>query len=324
MVHSQIDLEKGNYSSIVERMKEAVNVNFDTDLGVSVRDVEEGFKKITETVDISKTISLGWPSFDRVFGRLQPGELFVFAGIPGIGKTIWLGSVAMNNFLEGKNVVVITLETSSKRLLQRYYQALFHKSKSQLFNTELNETTKAILPEKGEIIIKQFGANTASANDISAFINDLVTYKNFVPDLIIVDYILITKTNDTDISAENTYKYYKKVTEELRNLGVEWQVPVVTAAQVNREGQSENGGSKATITSKQGSESRGILDTADYYAVIIQTSQDKKKFGEHEGAYTIYVDKNRNELNGIRLDFKVDYETFTIKEEQTPTPKQRK
>lgn len=315
MALAQVDLSKGNFTSISERMKEAVNVSFDQDLGLSVRDLNNGVSMLKEAEDDSKTISLGWPSADNVFGRLRPGELFVFAGVPGIGKTIWLGAVAMNNFMDEKNVVVITLETSPKRLLSRYYQGLFHKTKSQLINDDIDtERVEASLPEKGDVIIKQFPANGASADDMNAFINDLVMYKNFKPDLIIVDYILITKTNTNEISPENTYKYYKKVTEELRNLAVEWDVSVVTAAQVNREGMGENGGSKAVLTSKSGSESRGILDTADYYSVIIQTSQDKKKFGDSIGAYTLYVDKNRNDKTGVRLPFYVDYDHFTIKE----------
>ena len=315
MGYSQLDLEKGNFPSIVERMKEAVNINFDKDLGLSVKDLAEGLSVLREAEDETRSISLGWNCMDDVFGRIRPGELFVFAGVPGIGKTIWLGSVAMNNFLQGKNVVVITLETSPKRLLSRYYQSLFHKSKTQLITDDIDvETVGNLLPETGDVIIKQFGANTASASDMSAFMSDLVMYKNFKPDLVIVDYILITKTNSDDISAENTYKYYKKVTEELRNLGVEWEVPVITAAQINREGMGETGGSKAVVTSKSGSESRGILDTADYYSVIVQTSQDKKKFGEGIGAYSIYVDKNRNDKTGIRMNFYIDYSTFSIKE----------
>lgn len=315
MAFSQVDLDKGNFSSIAERMREAVTVNFDNDLGLSVRDLKGGLSEIREADDDSKTISLGWPSTDDVFGRLRPGELFVFAGVPGIGKTIWLGSVAMNNFMDGKNVVVITLETSPKRLLTRYYQSLFNREKDKLLRDDIDvDTVESLLPEKGDIIIKQFQANTASSADISAFLNDLVMYRNFKPDVIIVDYILITKTNNNDISPENTYKYYKKVTEELRNLGVEWEVPVITAAQINREGMGETGGSKATITSKAGSESRGILDTADYYSVIIQTAQDKKKYGESVGAYALYVDKNRNDTTGKRLNFYIDYKTLTLRE----------
>ena len=315
MAFSQIDLEKGEFSSIAERMKDAVNINFDNDLGLSVRDFKGGLEELREAEDDSKTISLGWPSTDDVFGRLRPGELFVFAGVPGIGKTIWLGSVAMNNFMDGKKVVVFTLETSPKRLLMRYYQSLFNRNKTHILNDEIDTTTvESLIPEDGDIIIKQYPANAASATDMSAFLNDLVMYKNFVPDLIIVDYILITKTNTNEISPENTYKYYKKVTEELRNLGVEWNVPVVTAAQINREGMGESGGSKATLTSKSGSESRGILDTADYYSVIIQTSQDKKRFGEDIGSYSIYVDKNRNDKTGCRLNFYIDYSTYTLKE----------
>ena len=315
MAYSQLDLEKGDFAAISERMKEAVNITFDNDLGISVKDLRKGLEELREAEDDTKTISLGWPSTDTVFGRLRPGELFVFAGVPGIGKTIWLGSVAMNNFMNGKKVVVFTLETSPKRLLMRYYQSLFNRNKMHILNDEINiEAVESLIPEDGDIIIKQYPANSASTADMSAFINDLVMYKNFTPDLIVIDYILIAKTDSNDISPENTYKYYKKVAEEFRNLGVEWNVPVVSATQINREGMGDSGGSKAVLTSKSGSESRGILDTADYYSVIIQTAQDKKRFGESIGSYSLYVDKNRNDKTGCRINFYIDYDTYTIKE----------
>ncbi len=315
MAYSQLDLEKGDFAAIAERMKEAVNITFDNDLGISVKDLRKGLEELREAEDDTKTISLGWPSTDTVFGRLRPGELFVFAGVPGIGKTIWLGAVAMNNFMNGKKVVVFTLETSPKRLLMRYYQSLFNRNKMHILNDEINiEAVESLIPEDGDIIIKQYPANSASTADMSAFINDLVMYKNFTPDLIVIDYILIAKTDSNDISPENTYKYYKKVAEEFRNLGVEWNVPVVSATQINREGMGDSGGSKAVLTSKSGSESRGILDTADYYSVIIQTAQDKKRFGESIGSYSLYVDKNRNDKTGCRINFYIDYDTYTIKE----------
>ena len=152
-------------------------------------------------------------------------------------------------------------------------------------------------------------ANTCSANDISAILHDLETYENWKPDLIIVDYLLITSTNDKRKDSSDTYKYYKTVTEELRNVAVEFQCPVLTACQLNREAMGEKGGSKKVVTSKDISESRGVLDTADYLFIIEQTEEEKA-----DGIYRLRVDKNRNGDNGFVVGFNMNWNTMTIKE----------
>ena len=51
----------------------------------------------------------------------------------------------------------------------------------------------------------------------------------------------------------------------MRNIAFEFSCPVFTACQLNRGAMSEKGGgSKATISTSQISESKGIVDTCDY------------------------------------------------------------
>jgi hypothetical protein len=75
----------------------------------------------------------------------------------------------------------------------------------------------------------------------------------------------------------------------------------------------DQGGTKGLVTSKDISESRGVLDTADYCLIINQTSQEKK-VGEKDGIANqrLYIDKNRNGKSGSILDFQIDYNKMTI------------
>lgn len=133
--------------------------------------------------------------------------------------------------------------------------------------------------------------------------------KDWEPDLLIFDHLLIMATNDRKLSTENSYKYYKTVTEETRNIAKDFQIPILTATQINRHGQGDDGGSKARTTSKDMSESRGIYDTVDFFATLNQTAVQKTN-----GEMKIYVDKWRNGINNKEIDLKINYDYMDFKE----------
>jgi replicative DNA helicase len=162
---------------------------------------------------------------------------------------------------------------------------------------------------EGDLIVKEYNANTICSNDLMANINDLMMYKGFKPDVVIVDYILIMNTNDKKLDRTNSYSYFKNVTEELRNIGKTLYLPIITACQINRQGMDEKGGSKSLTTAKDISESRGIYDTVDVFTTINQTANDRKK-----NKFFVYFDKNRNERTGATIEYAVDYEHMKLTE----------
>lgn len=310
---SQIDIENNNYGAIVNRMEEAVRVTFDKNLGISIRDIDQAFNEIRK-LNEEECLETGYPNLDSILdGGLHPKELYCFASTPGVGKTLFLGNLGINQFLRGKKVLVYTFETSTERLSMRYFSNFANMNKKEIILDEegAKQKIKAVTEmTEGDIIVKEYGANTVSSNDLMAHINDLWMYKKWKPDIVIADYILIMRTNDKRLSSESSYRYFKIVTEELRNIAKEVYIPVLSACQINREGMSERGGSKAIVTAKDISESRGIYDTADFFGIITQTAKDKEK-----NKFTVSVEKNRNDRTGIRIDFAVDYEHMKVQEE---------
>lgn len=221
-------------------------------------------------------------------------------------NTALLGNFALNAFLQNKNVLVYTFETSTKRLLSRYYANLINMTKREIMlNYDLTkERMEEIIEENyGDLIIKEYGANTTNANTMLAHINDLSMYKHWKPDLLISDYLLLQTTNDARMNPENSYKYYKTVSEEVRNIGKFLDIPTISATQINRSGQDDKGGTKAITTSKDISESRGIFDTVDFFATINQPARDRE-----QNKVMLYIDKSRNEAKGAKIRLNIDYE----------------
>lgn len=309
---NELDIQNGKFDALNDRMQKALNVNLDKDFGVSLSNVGETLSLIQE-IEEDSGLTFGSPALNRVLGSPKPGEITVFCGTPGIGKTIWLGNVATENMKLGKKGVFFSLEVDRKRLARRLYSSLLLKSGCDLMNTTKEEAEAIFADFKGgDIRIKNFPANSASCNTFASYLMDLYTLEGFKPDFIVIDYILITATNNRS-NDDNMYSYYKTVTEEMRNLAAQFECPVFTAAQINRNGMGEKGGSKGIVTSKDLAESRGILDTADYLLIINQTDTEKK-LGEKDNIseQRLYVDKNRNGSNGEIITVTLDYNTMSI------------
>lgn len=305
MLTSQVYLEKGQYNKISEEMQSAVQINFDKDLGKEILDPSI-IDSLKNTYDQNQ-ISSGFPNLDQALGGgFTAKTLTLVAGLPGLGKSIFLGLFAVNAFLQGKNVLIYTLEMSQEKLAGRIYSNIFNQTRTaMLADTDaFKEKLKNFNPNGGSLIIKEYPSGTACANDLMAHTNDLRMYRSWKPDIIFIDYLLIMAANDKSLSSSESYQYFKSITIEARNIGKILNIPIVSATQLNRGAQQEGkAGSKNTVTSQNLSESRAILDNADFLFTIIQTERDKK-----DNHITLFTDKARDEANNSRLHFKMDYE----------------
>ena len=72
--------------------------------------------------------------------------------------------------------------------------------------------------------------------------NELKLKKNFVPDIIYIDYLNICASSRMKGmgGAINSYTYIKSIAEELRGLAVEFDVLIMSATQTTRSGYSND------------------------------------------------------------------------------------
>ena len=121
---------------------------------------------------------------------------------------------------------------------------------------------------KGKLIIKEYPTSTANANHFRFLLDELSLKKKFKPDIIFIDYLNICSSARLRGGKVNSFEYIKAISEELRGLAVEYNVPLVTATQTNREGFS-NSDPELTHTS----ESFGLPMTADFMFALISTEE---------------------------------------------------
>lgn len=66
------------------------------------------------------TTDTGLADLDRIISGMSPGDLVVVGGRPGMGKSVFAGSVAINTANAGKRVAIFSLEMSNAELTERW------------------------------------------------------------------------------------------------------------------------------------------------------------------------------------------------------------
>ena len=128
---------------------------------------------------------------------------------------------------------------------------------------------------QGKLIIKEYPTASAHVGHFKALLNELKLKREFIPDIIFIDYLNICASSRFKPgNGVNSYTYVKAIAEELRGLAVEHDLPVFSATQTTRSGFS-NSDVELTDTS----ESFGLPATADFMFALI-SNEDLEKLGQ--------------------------------------------
>ena len=98
-------LEKGQYGACEDLVKQAVQIGLQKDLGTDY--FADPRARLEAIKDKNGQVSTGWPSLDKkLFGGFNRGELNIFAGGSGSGKSLFLANMGVNWCEAGMNVVL--------------------------------------------------------------------------------------------------------------------------------------------------------------------------------------------------------------------------
>jgi replicative DNA helicase len=262
---------KKSRDSIPSILQDALSVSFDTHIGHDyIEDIDSRFEFYHKT---EQKIPFDLDYFNRITdGGASKKTLNVVVAPPGVGKSLFLCHIGASILSQGKNVLYLTLEMAEERIAERIDANLLDVSIKDLMKLSKDQFfAKAnILKKKtqGKLIIKEYPPGTANCNHFKALLKELELKKNFIPDAIIVDYLNLCSSSRYKTSTTNSYTYVKAISEELRAMGVEYNLPVFSATQVNR-----NGASTTEVEMTDTSESFGLPATVDMLFALISTEE---------------------------------------------------
>jgi archaellum biogenesis ATPase FlaH len=296
-------LEKGDYDPVEKLIKDAVQISISKDMGTDY--FSDPRARLMKLKNNNGQVSTGWPVLDKaLYGGFNRGELQIFAGGSGSGKSLFMQNLAVNWAQQGLSGVYLTLELSEGLSAMRIDSMVTSVGARDIFR-ELDTVemkVKMTAKKSGDFRIKYMPAQS-TVNDIRAYCKELQIQANFKVDFLCIDYLDLLMPVSAKVSPSDLFIKDKYVAEEIRNLAKELNVLLVTASQLNRSAVEE-------IEFDHSHISGGIskINTADN-VIGIFTSRSMRERGQ----YQIQLMKTRSSSGvGQKIDLEFNIETLRI------------
>ena len=301
-------LQKGEGAQLEKRVKDAMTISLMRDLGTSY--FQDPKSRLERLRDKSNYVSTGWTAMDKkLYGGFTKGSLNIFAGGSGSGKSLFLQNMALNWAFMGMNVVYITLELSEDLVnlrLDSMVTGIGTKSVMRdIDKTSLEVMMIARKNKVGDLKVKKFPEAGTTANYLRAYLKEYEIQEGHKPDALIVDYLDLMHPNNAKIDVSSMFTKDKFVSEELRAIGSEWDFPVVSASQLNRQSVDAQEFDHSHIAG-------GIskINTADNVFAIFTSNNMKER-----GVYQLQFLKTRSAgAVGHKIELAYDTEALRIKD----------
>ena len=260
-------------NSIPDVLTKALAVTFDTNIGHDyLENIDERFEFYHKQ---EERIPFDLDYFNRITkGGLPNKTLNIALAGTGVGKSLFMCHCAASALSQGRNVLYITMEMAEERIAERIDANLMNVDIGALEYMEeekFKDRVKSIAEKThGKLIIKEYPTGQANTSHFRALLNELKLKKNFIPEIIFIDYLNICASSRMKSmgGSINSYTYIKAIAEEMRGLAVEFNLPIMSATQTTRSGYSND-----DIGLEDTSESFGLPATADLMFALISNDE---------------------------------------------------
>lgn len=257
--------------AIPEILKEALAIDFNTSIG------HDYFEDAAERWDFYNLDEARLPFDIEILNKITNGgipskTLNIILAATNVGKSLMMCHFSAGYLQAGKNVLYITLEMAEEAIANRIDANLFGIDINDVQNLDKETFTNKLdaIKQKtmGKFVIKEYPTSSIHVGHIRTLLQELKSKSNFVPDVIMIDYINIMSSSRVKLSNTSSYFYIKAVAEEMRGLAVEFDVPLWSATQTNRSGANDM---DVDLTST--AESFGLPATADFMFAAIRSPE---------------------------------------------------
>ena len=299
-------LKEGNIETLngtSDRIKSAINFSFNTNLGLAPFS-KSGAKTMYEHIhQKNNVIKTGLTDFDVIMnGGIHVPSLTVLIAESNMGKSLIKSAVASNMVLANKNILYLHGELSEPYMAERSVRNLL----------DLTEEELKALPEKvfykrfeemaekagNHIKFKRFAPGSFNVNHMRQLMSDFKIKHNFVPDLIMLDYLGLFAPASCNKNANSNEKGTVKC-QELQGFIADYNIPILTSAQANRGGYG-----KSKLDPTNIADAIGIFAEADVVIGVTQTEEQRELIIP---IYSWDVLKTRFGLNKKHVSIGINY-----------------
>jgi replicative DNA helicase len=247
--------------------------------------------------DHHEGIPTGFASLDAKTGGLQPSDLILLAGRPGLGKTSFALNIIWNAAVAKKTCAIFSLEMSELQVVQRLISMTSEIDGNRMRRGRLSDVEFRSISaasdelQKAPIYVEE--SSQLTVTDILAKSRRLQAEKGL--DLVVVDYLQLIEGAGDD---EGRVQEVARISRSLKAIARELQVPVVALSQLSR--QIETRGTEPMLSDLRES---GALE-ADADLVMFLWQKDRKD--RDESVVRLKLAKHRNGPTG---DFDLHFQS---------------
>jgi len=196
----------------------------------------ESLRNIMAEMERRKTIvgidglSTGFDNLDKRFNGLKDGDLIIVAGRPSMGKTTFGLNIADHVAIEGKGVLVFSLEMGETQLTDKTISSISGLPLSDIQKGKMEPDQEQIF---NDTIVSLTGNNfeiVESARTVKQMMRIAKRKKMRQGlDLIVIDYI-----QQMNAEGKNRTEQISNISRGLKQMARELDVPVIALSQLNR------------------------------------------------------------------------------------------
>jgi len=179
-------------------------------------------------------VPTGFTDLDRILQGMQPSDLLIVAGRPGMGKTsLLLSIVKYAAQAHKKHIAVFTLEMSSEQLAQRLVAQETGIDMQRMRSGKLEEEEWPLFTHAVEVLgdVRLFLDDTPAITPLQMRSKCRRLHMEYELDLIVVDYLQLMSGGGR---FENRVQEVSYISRQLKVLARDLNVPVLAAAQLSR------------------------------------------------------------------------------------------
>ena len=265
----------------VERIADlTVHENYDFSSDTDMDVLKSHFKTINEA---HRTMT-GTPVDELTQGHF-PGQLVIFMGMTGVGKSMMLTQVAAYLLSLGWNVVFITLELAAPMQAQRIIAPVINNDLNSVLagGEDSIDTFRLSVPGRFYLMERPAGVTVDSLRE------DVRTQCPFQPDVILVDYLDRLGGGVSMVAGENnSYAAGGRATEALRSWAKELDITLFTAVQPQRQDKSRRRKGSEPLDTESGADSQNKARITDDMITLNLVEFEDSTYGIYA-----FVAKNR-------------------------------
>jgi len=252
------------------------------------------------------TLTSSFRDLDRYIFGLNPSDLIMVAGRPGMGKTAFALNVATGaaKSRPDKAVVIFSLEMSREQLVSRIIAAEARVSTDQMRNGQVDKDGWRNIAESAEALSKlEIYIDDSAVTGVGEMKAKLRRVKNL--GLVVIDYLQLMSTGRKD---GNRVLEVSEISRNLKLMAKDLNVPVILASQLTRGPESRQ--DKRPMLSDL-RDSGSIEQDADIVMFLYREYYYHKEFEKPNLCECIVAKNRQGEVGTVNLNWDERYTKFS-------------